>query len=238
MHQPFPPAWEEILRTHVRYFNALAEPDRDRFRQMVKVFLDEVRITGVRTEVDDTIRLLVAASAIIPIFGFSDWEYRRLGEVLIYPAPFDNRYRTRGTADANTLGMVGLENLSGVMILSRPALLEGFDDPAGAENVGIHEFAHLVEKEEGRSGLPPEVPWPVVKEWLQYVGRELKRPSRRNAHINLYAYTNEHEFFAVLAEYFFKSPDVLKLKDPELYTLLRQMFHQDPAVLLRKTHFG
>jgi MtfA peptidase len=232
MNKPFPAAWEDILQGHVRFFQALADCDKDRFRQMVKVFLDEIRITGVRTDVDETIRVLVAASAIIPVFGFQDWNYSRLGEVLIYPAAFDRDYRTQGAPDANTLGMVGLAHLSGVMILSKPSLLEGFDNPAGSDHVGIHEFAHLVENEQGRSGLPPEVPWPVVKEWLQFVGRELRQPSDEHAHINPYAYTNDHEFFAVLAEYFFKSPEVLKRKDPKLYEMLRALFHQDPASLL------
>jgi MtfA peptidase len=235
MNQPFPRDWERILQGHVRFFQALANPEKERFRKMVKVFLDEVRITGIRTEVDETIRVLVAASAIIPIFGFHDWEYHRLGEVLIYPASFDRDYRTQGTPDENTLGMVGLEHLSGVMILSKPSLLEGFDNPSGADHVGIHEFAHLVENEEGRAGLPPEVPWPVVKEWLQYVGRELRHPTAERDHINPYAYTNEHEFFAVLAEYFFKSPAVLRRKDPKLYEMLRALFHQDPASLLTRS---
>ena len=57
--------------------------------QLVKVFLDETRITGIRTEVDETTRVLVAASAIIPVFNFDNWEYSRLGEVLIYPGSFD-----------------------------------------------------------------------------------------------------------------------------------------------------
>ena len=232
MNQPFPPAWEEILQKHVRFFRVLPEPDRVRFRQMASVFLDEVRITGVRTDVDETIRVLVAASAIIPVFGFHDWNYQRLGEVLIYPASFDRDYRTRGQPDENTLGMVGLEHLSGIMILSKPALLEGFDNPTGADHVGIHEFAHLVENQEGSSGLPAEVPWPVVKEWLQYVGQELRQPSAERGYINEYAYTNEHEFFAVLAEYFFKSPETIKHKDPKLYELLRALYHQDPASLL------
>src|SRR5947209_393342 len=99
MKQPFPPAWERILQAHVRFFQALTDPDKERFRQMIKVFLDEVRITGIRTDVDETIRVLVAASAIIPIFGFLDWEYQRLGEVLIYPASFDRDYHTKGTPD-------------------------------------------------------------------------------------------------------------------------------------------
>ena len=48
-----------------------------------------------------------------------------------------------------------------------------------------------------------------------------------------YAYTNGHEFFAVLAEYFFKSPELLKKKEPELYGMLEEMFHQDTASLMK-----
>ena len=42
--------------------------------------------------------------------------------------------------------MVGLKHLSGVMILSKPSLLAGFDNPSSKDNVGVHEFVHLVEK--------------------------------------------------------------------------------------------
>ncbi len=66
MQQPFPAAWEAVLQSHVAFFRALAPPEKERFRQLIKVFLDEVRITGIETEVDDTIRVLVAASAAIP----------------------------------------------------------------------------------------------------------------------------------------------------------------------------
>ena len=230
--QPFPLTWEHILRTHVAFFEALSDLEKTRFRQLVHIFLDEVRITGIRTEVDDTIRVLVAASAVIPIFGFHDWEYHRLSEVLIYPDSFDDAYQSNGKADANILGMVGLHHMSGVMLLSKPALLEGFDRQSAKQNVGVHEFAHLVEKEESEHGLPPEVPWSVVKQWIRYVARELARPSKNRAHFNAYAYSNEHEFFAVLAEYFFTSPDLLRQRDPVLYGMLRDMFHQDTSVLL------
>src|ERR1035441_10674821 len=67
MRQSFPASWEQILDSHVAFFRALPEDEKERFRQLVKVFLDEVRITGIRTEVDDTVRVLVAASAVIPI---------------------------------------------------------------------------------------------------------------------------------------------------------------------------
>jgi len=232
MRQPFPDRWEQILREHVAFFGALDEVGKVRFRQLVQIFLDEVRITGIRTEVDATIRVLVAASAAIPIFGFHDWEYHRLREVLIYPDSFDNAYQSTGGSDEHILGMVGLHHLSGVMILSKPALLAGFADESGHHNVGVHEFAHLFEKEASEYGLPPEVPWRVVRQWVGYVARELARPSQHGDHINPYAYTNEHEFFAVLAEYFFTSPELLKRRDPVLYAMLRDMFHQDTESLL------
>jgi MtfA peptidase len=230
-HWPFPPEWQTLLERRVRFYRGLDDGQKDRFRQMVNVFLDEVRITGIRTEIDDTIRVLVAASAIIPVFGFTDWEYHRLGEVLIYPGSFDNEYHTDRAEEANILGLTGLGHLRGVVILSKPSLLEGFSDSPSAENVGVHEFAHLVEQEEVDGGLPPEVPIEVVRQWVDYVKRELLQPSNRRKGINDYAYTNEHEFFAVLSEYFFGSPDKLKAETPVLYDLLRRLFHQDPAAL-------
>ncbi len=234
MKQPFPAPWEQVLQSHVAFFRALPDPEKERFRQIVKVFLDEVRITGIRTEVDDTVRVLVAASAAIPIFGFHDWEYHRLGEVLVYPGSFGEKYQSTGSADENILGMVGLKHLSGVMILSMPSLLGGFDNPSSKDNVGVHEFVHLMENEEAERGLPREVPWQAVKHWVQYVAQELSHPTKNHAYINSYAYANEHEFLAVLAEYFFKSPDLLQSRDPQLYAMLREMFHQDTGSLLNR----
>jgi len=44
--------------------------------------------------------------------------------------------------------------------------------------------------------------------------------------INFYGTTNDAEFFAVVAEYFFERPDALKSHHPQLYELLDKMFHQ------------
>jgi Mlc titration factor MtfA (ptsG expression regulator) len=232
MNKPFPAFWEKVLVNHVAFFRALTASDKERFRQMIKVFLDEVRITGIGTEIDDTIRVLVAASAAIPVFGFHDWEYHRLGEVLIYPDSFGEKYQASKREDSNILGLTGLHQLRGVMILSKPSLLAGFDGTTSGDSVGVHEFAHLIEIEENETGVPPEVPLEAVNHWVKYVAKELLDPENP-ASIRGYAYTNEHEFFAVLSEYFFKSPDLLKEKDPELYQILQEMFHQDTASLLK-----
>lgn len=230
--RPFQEKWQVVLERRVRFYRALDDTKKQRFRQMVSIFLDEILVTGVRTEIDDTVRVLVAAGAIIPVFGFEDWEYHRLGEVLVYPGAFDRDYQTDPQPEANILGLTGLGQLRGVVILSKPSLLAGFADAPSPENVGVHEFAHLVEQEEIDGGLPPEVPSEVVRQWVGYVARELSHPSNQNAGISDYAYTNEHEFFAVVSEYFFGSPEVLRAKSPALYDLLRKLFHQDPAALM------
>jgi Mlc titration factor MtfA (ptsG expression regulator) len=234
MKRPFPAAREAILRSRVAYYQALTESEKERFRKLVQIFLDEIRITGVRTEVDESTRILVAASAIIPIFGFHDWEYHRLSEVLVYPNSFNQEYQTEGEGkeDRNILGLAGFGHLSGVMILSKPALESGFGGVSDKENVGIHEFAHLVEQEEVSHGIPAEVPREIVLEWVGYVAHALAHPKANQAHINPYGYTNDREFFAVMTEYFFKSPEVLQEHDPTVYNMLRKMFHQDPASLM------
>lgn len=232
--KPFPRHWESILVGQVAYFSALDELQRDRFRKMVMVFLDETRITGIRTDVDDQTRVLVAASAIIPIFHLPGWEYRSLGEVLIYPDSFDDSYQSDGEDPRNILGMVGTGHLSGVMILSKPALITGFSIAGDGNNVGIHEFAHLVDQADGSiDGIPPGVPPELVAAWVQWVGRELTTESETRSHIKPYAYTNEAEYFAVLVEYFFEQPAILQQKNPELYKMMEKMFRQDTATLLR-----
>ncbi|WP_145422436.1 zinc-dependent peptidase [Planctomycetes bacterium K23_9] len=231
--QPFPKAWERVLISQVEFFAALDETRRERFRSMVKVFLDETPITGVRTEVDDQTRVLVAASAIIPVFGFDDWEYSRLGEVLIYLGRFDSEYQTDGSADRNTLGMIGVSHLSGVMILSKPDLIAGFSIDSDKRNVGIHEFAHLVDQADGAvDGLPAGIPADVVNPWISWVGQELESESAGGHHIDDYAYTNRAEYLAVLTEYFFESPELLKQKNPAMYAMLKKMYRQDTVGLL------
>ena len=233
MAQTFPDPWEATLRHYVAFFRALDDTGKERFRNLVKIFLDEIPITGIRTDADDKTRVLVAASAVIPMFGFDDWEYSGLGEVLIYPGAFNEEYGISDEGDQHTLGMVGVGHLSGVMILSKPDLISGFENPEDKRNVGIHEFAHLVDKADGDvDGLPVGISPETARPWIEWVGEELKSKDDGRGHIDDYAYTNEAEYFAVLSEYFFEAPDVLAKKNPQLYEMMQSMYRQNTKSLL------
>jgi Mlc titration factor MtfA (ptsG expression regulator) len=229
----FPAVWRQILAEQVAFYLALNAEEKARFEQQVQVFLASTRITGVQTEVDDATRLLVAASALIPVFGFPNWEYRNLGEVLIVPDAWqlgNDPTKEVTPLQGTLLGSVqGFQNQH-YMRLSKAALEQGFRDALDRQNVGIHEFAHLVDQADGvidglpKAALPPE----LLQPWAEVMQREIAAIRAGKSEINPYAATNEAEFFAVVTEYFFEKPETLQEHHPELYELLHQAFHQNP----------
>ena len=127
------------------------------------------------------------------------------------------------------MGMVGNGHMNGQMLLSRAALVKGFSSAAGKENTAIHEFVHLLDGADGATDGIPEhlVPPEYAQPWLSLMHREMHKIKEGHSDINPYALTNEAEFFAVAAEYFFEKPGKLQEKHPELYEQLKLIFKQD-----------
>ena len=46
MGQSFPASWEQVLQTHVAFFRALPDHEKERFRQLVKVFLSSRKLSA------------------------------------------------------------------------------------------------------------------------------------------------------------------------------------------------
>lgn len=226
---PFSPIWRQMLKEEVHFYNALNPEEQKRFEQLVQVFIAEKRITGVQTDIDDKTRLLVAASAIIPVFGFKEWEYDNLGEVLIYANSFDKGFN-QNEGNRRILGMVGNGPMEGIMILSKPALFMGFQNPRDGKNTGIHEFVHLIDYKDGVfDGLPALLNKQYSIPWLNLMHDEMEKIHSGESEINPYGGSKKVEFFAVASEYFFERPGFLKKEHPELYQMLQRIFHQDTA---------
>ncbi len=225
---PFPKKWRTLLSMHVSFYNALSDKKKHQFEQNIQIFIAEKRITGIKTPINDKIRILVASSAIIPIFGFKEWEYDNLGEVLIYPNSFDRNFKTEGS-NRSILGMVGNGNLSGIMILSKNALVYGFTNADDGHHTAIHEFIHLIDGQDGSfDGVPSLLlENKYVLPWLDLMYKEIEKIKTKKSSINPYGATNKVEFFAVASEYFFEKPVIMKKNYPELYKMLVQIFHQD-----------
>lgn len=108
VQQPAEPTNEdrEFLEQHIGFYQKLTDAEKLVFEEKLQVFLASVQITGVKTEVTQQDRLMVAAGAIIPIFRFGSWQYHNLHEVLLYPGRFSSKFELEGE-ERNILGMVG-----------------------------------------------------------------------------------------------------------------------------------
>ncbi len=233
----FPASWKKILDQKVVFYHNLSPEEKNRFEQDVGRFFNNVRITGINTEIDITDKLLVASSAIIPVFGFPDWDYTFLDEVLLYPDSFDSKY-TINSKEETITGMVGSGTMEGKMILSKPSLHRGFDNSTDKQNVGIHEFIHLLDKEDGSiDGIPSFLNGKTYAlPWLKLIQEKTAKIIKGKSDINEYGATHQREFLAVIGEYFFERPQLLQKNHPELYELLSKAFRQDTASTLKVTN--
>ncbi|XHR97901.1 zinc-dependent peptidase [Mucilaginibacter sp. UC70_90] len=222
--------YKSLLERYIPYYQHLNVAQKLLFEQKVAGFLAGITIEGVGTTVNDEDKIMIAASAVIPIFGFGDWRYRNLTNVILYPDTFDSEFQFEGE-NRSILGMVGSGYMNGQMILSRAALTKGFSNSAGKENTAIHEFVHLLDKSDGATDGVPEnlLAHEYILPWLKMIHEEIHKIEAGRSDINPYAITNEAEFLAVVSEYFFQKPNELKHKHPELYDMLSSMFSQDLA---------
>lgn len=216
---------DEILMKHVRFYHLLPAGEQRVFLDRVRYFLEHTKISAEKgAVVTDEDRVLIAASATIPLFHFKHWVYRNLTEVLVYPDYFDERFSTQSEG-RNLAGMVGSGALNGKMILSQHALRIGFSEDS-ADNTAIHEFVHLIDKADGEVDGIPEylIPKSLIEPWIKEMHKTILAIRTGESEIREYASTNEAEFLAVVSEYFFKNPTLLKEEHPKLYQMLDRIY--------------
>ncbi len=218
-----------FLEGEVEFYRRLSVQEKERFRRKMASFLKSTTVTGVDINLTPADLYLVAASAVIPVFYFHEWDEYPLEEVMIYESSINPDFET-DAHDSDILGMVGTGAMEGKMALSRIALLDGFVNKTDKHNTAIHEFVHLIDKKDGViDGLPKILmEQPFALPWLRLLRNKMGNVRNGTCDIPEYAGTNLAEFFAVSAEYFFERPELLKIKHPELYKALDYLFRKLP----------
>lgn len=226
MDAPLSALAQRTLETKVDFYRRLPPDEQERFLREVRRFLFDQQITGPRgAPVPDDLKALVAASAVMLVFGRRGYVYERTRDIVIYDEAFDHEYREG--ANKPVLGMV---HGSGPILFSARALREGFANTKDGQNVGLHEFAHVLDFHTGDAdGVPSLMPWATVGPWVRQMHVETDRIEERRSVLREYGATNEAELFAVATEAFFEKPRQLADKHPKLYAMLCETYGQDPA---------
>ena len=216
-----------ILNQEVAFYRRLNTIDKKQFENEIAEFLLNYKITPIDTQISEKERLLIAASGVIPIFVFPDWQYVNLKEILVYKDTFNTDFDTSGDKDErNILGMVGTGMYSYKMFLSKRALINGFASDKDGHNTAIHEFVHLIDGMDGNIDGLPEIllEQPYILPWLDMIRTEIKNIHENDSELRPYGGTEPSEFFAVASEFFFERPELLQDKHPELFGLLIKIF--------------
>jgi len=221
--------WHAILLDKVLFYKKLSKANQDVFKKRIALFFTEINIDGVNTTIDETDKLLIASSAIIPVFGFKEWSYNNLSGIIVYPDSFNEDLQF-SDIDKNRkiLGMVGTGRYEKQMILSKKAIRLAFNNKTDKHNTPVHEFVHLLDKMDGETDGVPEyfLGKEYIQPWLELMHTEMENINNDTSDIRKYGGTSQAEFFAVASEYFFERPKLFKQKHPELYKMLSLCFQQ------------
>lgn len=230
--------WQRVM-DELPLLRGLATEERIRLRYWTTLLLHRKSIYGVQgLEVDEHMKLVVAAQAALLILNLDLDYYRGWSSIVLYPGGFLSRHEERDEA-----GVVHLEEderigeswQRGPVILSWEDARPGAHPFGSGSNVVIHEFAHKLDMLTGDpNGLPPLHPGMRVDAWSRSFSaayEDLERRLERGEEppVDPYAAENPGEFFAVFSELFFELPGLLKAHYPEVYEQLRQFYRQDPA---------
>lgn len=225
--------WNAVL-SGLPFLRGLSPQESRRLRELSLLFLAEKQISGTRGfELDDAMRLSIAVQACLPILELGIDRYEGWSEIVVHPG--DYKVPVRETDDHGVVHefddqRAGESWQGGPVVLSWDAAAHAPD-----MNVVIHEFAHKFDMANGEAdGMPPLHADMDRHAWVAafraaYEGFCDAVDRERETWLDPYAAEAPAEFFAVISEAFFESPNETRRRYPDVFEQLKLFYRQDPA---------
>jgi MtfA peptidase len=215
-------------------------------RRLTSLFLDRKEFSAVGgLRLTDAMAVAIAAQAVLPVLRLGLHRYDGFVGLVVHA---DQVWARREVEDPDGIVHVYDEALAGEAMQGGPIMLSWRDvrsaamsagtaaRDTGAYNVVIHEFAHVLDMEDGVADgvplLPPELPRAEWQAQLDDAHRSFaaRVDAGEPSAIDAYGQAGPEEFFAVASEAFFVSPLALREESLALYTLLSRFYAQNPAL--------
>ncbi|MBT0607299.1 zinc-dependent peptidase [Aequorivita echinoideorum] len=212
---------KSILETEFVFYQMLSEKHKKQFEHRVANFINEKKFVergGVA--ITERMKLLVAAIGCMLSFGRKNYLYALIDFVLIYPEEFYssiNEHYHKGEFNPREKALV----------LSWKDFENGYKIENDNLNVGIHEFTHAMQLEAKQAKDIDSVRFTkqFQKILKQLAKVDVREKLEKTRFFRMYAFTNQYEFMAVLAEYFIESPTELKSNFPEIYNYTKTILN-------------
>jgi MtfA peptidase len=160
LQTPFPVEWNRILKKNVRHWYWLEPPERNRWKDLIRFFIDEHNWEGCGgLTLTDEMKITIAGQACLLAIGLDDDNpFRNITSILVYPdayvvpaerniSPLQRQSGPLSAAPSTMLGQAHINQAAGrgPVILSWKHTLLGGRDPLDGHNLVIHEFAHKLD---------------------------------------------------------------------------------------------
>lgn len=199
------------LEKTVVYYQKLPVAEKKRFVYRVGQFIFSKSIEGRQgLMVTSEMKILLAATAVQLTFGLQTWDLSYFGYIMIYPADYQNP-NTKNYHKGET-------NMGGFMCFSWKHFLEGIAIPNDKINLGLHEFGHALRFNGVRGNESDYFFTNYFDRWLSCAVIEYQKLRNNEASIfRKYGAVNINEFFSVVVETFFETPQEFRAYFPELF---------------------
>jgi MtfA peptidase len=219
---------------HLPFLGHLDADERFRLREMAREFLAEKEWHAAQDMVlTPEIQLSITLQACLPVLNLGLDHYRGWVGIVVYPGDF---VIPRQIMDEDGVVHEYEDAVLGEAWEGGPVLVAWFDDPEDADgvNVVIHEFTHKLDMENGGVDGFPRLPADMSRRaWAAafepaYQDFCARVDSGEDTTLDPYAADHPAEFFAVMSEAFFETPDLLHDEYPAVFEQLKRFYRQDP----------
>lgn len=225
------------MRSTVPWVTALDDARDARLRDLAARFLHEKTISPVGgLMLDETQRCMLAALCCLPLLEFGTEGLRGWSQLIVYPDAF--RVNRTHVDAAGVLHewedeLIGEAWELGPVILSWADVMADCEDPGAGFCVASHEMAHKLDVLDGALDGTPPLPRPWQREWARdfqaaYDELAAQVDAGRDTEIDGYAAEAPEEFFAVVTEYHFSDPALLRQAMPKVAAHLERFYGASP----------
>ena len=209
-------------------YSKLSQEEQHEFEWRAHYFLATTSIEFKQFEkevkpVFRRVRFMIASVAAQMTFRLPDNCFSIYDRILIYPdyyySQISKQYHKGETNPA-----------AGLMVFSLRGITEGFQLPYDGVNLLYHEMAHALYLEHKAMdyNLFDEH---AFDRFHKFANNALAEEHSTDYFLRSYALTNVHEYFAVATENFFERPAEFSTSLPELFTIMRDLYQQNPLEL-------
>lgn len=204
------------------YYLELTKEGKLKFLGRLIVLLQQKQFRAKEGEIDTIEKRIVILGALTQLtFGLKKFNLPSFDLIRLYPRAFYSAYLQTHVK--------GLTNRRGTISLSWLDTMRGVHDTNDNLHLALHEWSHalLIDHQDDY------IQWlySSINKYMREAEKffeQIKNQQKENHYLRAYAFTNEHEFFAVSVEHFFETPATFASELPELYVIMCSLLNQNP----------